>query len=543
MLFADMAIVNGRVHTLDRYDHVADGLAVRGGRVVAIGTRAEIDHATGPGTRVIDLAGRTVVPGIIDSHCHPDTYAIRLTKWSDLGPNAVANREELLRRIAADASELPRENWFVGYRFNERHSGGYPTLAELDAVCEGRPVFILRTDAHLGLANSAAFAACGIGRNTPDPPFGSFDRLPTGELTGLVREAAAHLFLSRIHESDTEAEIAAGMELVFDEALSLGITSMYNSLTPSRAIRAYQEMKRRGRLRVRMGVIASGRERGLVEGLLASGLRTGFGDDELRLIGVEWCPDCSTSGRTAAYYEPYVGTKLPGEPDNNCGMLLYDADDLARRAVAAHKAGLLVCIEGVGDRGIDFALDAIQAALEAHPVADHRMRVEHCCYVTPPILSRLKRLGVVDSSATGFMHDLGDAYVANRGAAAMKDMWPHRSLIDAGVPAPGHSDAAVCQPSPWVALWAMINRKSGTGADLDRSQAVTPLEALKAYTTLAAWSGFEEGAKGSLEEGKLADFVVLDRDLFGIDLDEIRHVRPVMTVVDGEVRFETAVGG
>ena len=543
MLFADMAIVNGRVHTLDRYDHVADGLAVRGGRVVAIGTRAEIDHATGPGTRVIDLAGRTVVPGIINSHCHPDTYAIRLTKWSDLGPNAVANREELLRRIAADASELPRENWFVGYRFNERHSGGYPTLAELDAVCEGRPVFILRTDAHLGLANSAAFAACGIGRNTPDPPFGSFDRLPTGELTGLVREAAAHLFLSRIHESDTEAEIAAGMELVFDEALSLGITSMYNSLTPSRAIRAYQEMKRRGRLRVRMGVIASGRERGLVEGLLASGLRTGFGDDELRLIGVEWCPDCSTSGRTAAYYEPYVGTKLPGEPDNNCGMLLYDADDLARRAVAAHKAGLLVCIEGVGDRGIDFALDAIQAALEAHPVADHRMRVEHCCYVTPPILSRLKRLGVVNSSATGFMHDLGDAYVANRGAAAMKDMWPHRSLIDAGVPAPGHSDAAVCQPSPWVALWAMINRKSGTGADLDRSQAVTPLEALKAYTTLAAWSGFEEGAKGSLEEGKLADFVVLDRDLFGIDLDEIRHVRPVMTVVDGEVRFETAVGG
>ena len=333
------------------------------------------------------------------------------------------------------------------------------------------------------------------------------------------------------------------MELVFDEALSLGITSMYNSLTPSRAIRAYQEMKRRGRLRIRMGVIASGRERGLVEGLLASGLRTGFGDDELRLIGVEWCPDCSTSGRTAAYYEPYVGTKLPGEPENNCGMLLYDADDLARRAVAAHKAGLLVCIEGVGDRGIDFALDAIEAALEAHPVVDHRMRVEHCCYVTLPILSRLKRLGSSISSATGFMHDLGDAYVANRGAAAMKDMWPHRSLIDAGVPAPGHSDAAVCQPSPWVALWAMINRKSGTGADLDRSQAVTPLEALKAYTTLAAWSGFEEGAKGSLEEGKLADFVVLDRDLFGIDLDEIRHVRPVMTVVNGEVRFETAVGG
>lgn len=446
MLFADVAVVNGRIHTLDDGDSVVASLAARGGRIVALGSRQDVDAAIGPSTRIVDLEGRTVVPGIIDSHCHPDTYAVRLVKWHDLGPDGIRSKDDLLATVSAVSRELPTGDWFIGYRFDEQRSGGYPAQHEIDAVGHGHPVFILRTDAHLGLANSAAFAACGIGRDTPDPPFGRFDRLSDGgDLTGLVRETAAHVFLDHIHASDTEEDIARGMERVFDEALSLGITSIYNSLTSSRAIRTYQDMGRTGRLRVRIGIIASGREPGLVEALIAAGIRSGFGNDELRMIGVEWCPDCSTSGRTAAYYEPYLGRPVPGEPEDNCGMLLYEAEDLKRRAIAAHRAGLLVCIEGVGDRGIDFALDTIEAALKAHPVADHRMRVEHCCYVTPPILERLRKLGAVDSSATGFMYDLGDAYVAGRGSAAMRHMWPHRALIDGGVPAPGHSDAAVCR--------------------------------------------------------------------------------------------------
>jgi predicted amidohydrolase YtcJ len=538
MTDAELALINGKIATLDAANRTVSCLAASGGRIVALGDRADVDHAIGPKTRIIELAGRRAVPGIVDSHCHPDSYAVRLVKWRDLSPGVARSRGALLDAISTASKALGPQEWFAGYRYNERGSGGYPSLAELDAASHGRPLFILRTDGHLGLANSAAFAACGVGSATADPPFGRFDRTPDGAFTGLVRETAAHLFLERIHRDDTDADIAAGMERVFDEALSLGITSMYNSLTSSRAMRAYQAMRRAGRLRVRMGIIASGREEGLIEALISAGVQSGFGDEWLRLIGVEWCPDCSTSGRTAAYYEPYVGDRILGEPEDNRGMLLYEAADLKQRAIAAHKAGLLVCIEGVGDRGIDFALDAIEAALTARPMPDHRMRVEHCCYVTPPILERLKRLGAVDSSATGFMYDLGDAYVANRGAAAMRWMWPHRALIDAGVPAPGHSDAAVCQPSPWVAMWSMVNRKSASGRSLDTAEAVTPLEALRAYTVLGAWSGREEADKGSLELGKLADVVVLDRDLLTIDPDDIRNVRPVMTIVGGTVAFE-----
>lgn len=538
-LYADLILKNANIATLDEKQGFVSALAARDGYVVATGEFASLRALQGPGTRVIDLDGRTAIPGIVDSHCHPDSYAARVACWQDVSPTYIQSRESLLARIESVCSGLDEDGWFLGYRLNENKSGGYCTLAELDRAGGGRPVFILRTDGHLGLANSAAFAACGIAGDAADPPFGAFDRHPeSGAFTGLVRETATHIFLDHIHAADTADRIADGLGAVFDEFLSHGITTVYNSLTGSVGIRAYQQLHEQGRLPLRVGIIISGREEGLAEAFVRAGIRSGFGDDWLRIIGVEWCPDCSTSGRTAAYYEPYQGTPVAGEVENNTGILLYELDDLKRRASAAHASGLLVMVEGVGDRGIDFALDVIESALEAHPRADHRMRVEHCCYVTPQILDRIERLQVVDSSATGFMYELGDAYRGNRGADAMRWMWPHRSLIDRGVPAPGHSDAWVCSPNPFTAMWSMVNRKTDSGQSLDTSQAVSAIEALRAYTTLGAYAGREEKIKGSLEPGKLADVAVLDRNFFTIPADEVRDVQVDMTIVGGVVRYQ-----
>jgi predicted amidohydrolase YtcJ len=535
-LAADLILRNGRIHTLDARSSIASALAIRDGRILAVGSETDLDGLSGPETKIMDLGGRTAIPGIVDSHCHPDSYAARLAGWEDVGPNRIQSRAALLARLSDVAAARGTDEWVVAYRLNENKSGGYPTLAELDAAGQGRPLFILRTDGHIGLANSRAFQELGIDRDTPDPAFGRFDHHPeTGELTGLMRETAVHLFLEMIHGADTPARLADGLEKVFDDWARYGITTVYNSLAGSRSIQAYQLLRQQERLRMRVGIIVSGREDGLVESYVKAGIRSGFGDDMVRIIGVEWCPDCSTSGRTAAYYEPYVGTRIEGEPEPNTGMLLYELEDLKLRALAAHKGGLQVMIEGVGDRGIDFALDVIEHCLAAHPVADHRMRVEHCCYVTPPILERLKRVGAVDSSATGFMYDLGEAYRANRGEAAMRWMWPHRSLIDAGIPAPGHSDAMVCDPNPFFALWSMVNRKAQTGASLNEAEAVTAEEALRAYTVLGAWSGREEAVKGSLEPGKLADIAVLDRDYFSIPAEEIREVGVTATLLGGRL--------
>ncbi|MGG5808305.1 amidohydrolase [Falsiroseomonas sp. CW058] len=533
---ADFVLLGGRIATMDAAGTECSALAALGGRIVALGGDDAIRDLVGPGTTVLHAGGRRVLPGIVDSHAHPDAYAIRLRTWTLVSPDRIRTRDELLAAIRRRCAELPPGRWAAFYRLNERQSGGYPTLDELDAASGGRPVFILRTDGHLGLANRAAFAACGIGADTPDPPFGRFDRLPDGRFTGLVRETAAHVFLNAVHGQDSESDIAEGMEAVQDQCLAAGITSVANSLTPAKAIRAYQRMRRDGRWRMRMGIIASGRDEPLIPHLIGAGIRSGFGDEWLRLIGVEWCPDCSTSGRTAAYWDPYQGTPVPGEPVPNTGMLLYEKEDLTRRATAAHAAGLQVMIEGVGDRGIDFALDVMEAALAAHPAEDHRMRVEHCCYVTPPILARLKRGGFVDSSATGFMDELGEAYAANRGQDAMRWMWPHRSLIDAGVPAPGHSDFAVCRVSPWTAIAAMVTRRTAGGADLDAREAVTAREAVRAYTWLGAWAQREEAEKGSLEPGKLADLIVLDRDVLDGEAAAIAGTVVEATVVGGVLR-------
>ena len=184
-----------------------------------------------------------------------------------------------------------------------------------------------------------------------------------------------------------------------------------------------------------------------------------------------------------------------------------------------------------------FRSDALEAALAAYPLEDHRMRVEHCCYVTPAVRARLKALKVIDSSATGFMYELGDAYRNNRGQAAMRYMWPHRTLIDEGIPAPGHSDSPVCQANPFPALYAMVARRTDSGASLDPAEAITVSEALRAYTVLGAYSGREEGSKGALKPGLLADVAVLDRDIFTVPTEEIREIGVTTTLVGGAVRF------
>ncbi|WP_137389469.1 amidohydrolase [Rhodoligotrophos defluvii] len=535
----DRLVINGKIATMEREGAFVEAFAIHDGCIVARGTTQEI-RALAPKAEVIDCGGRTVLPGFIDSHCHPDMHGARLGRWTDLS-TGFSSKAEVLDFVRRATEGKPAGHWFVGFRYDDLRLGGYPTREELDNAAGGRPAFLYRRDSHLGFANSAALKLVGFTRESQDPPFGRLDRHPeTGELTGLLRETAAHEVVNYCQRDFTPDDFAGGLVKVFDDFASYGITSVHNSLCSTQGIIAYQKMRENGELRMRVGLLASGREDDLIEAIIRSGWRTGFGDEWVRLTGVEWCPDCSTSGRTAAYYEPYVGEKVLGEPDDNRGMLLYELEDFKQRVLRAHKAGLLVGADGVGDRGIDFVLDAFEHALHHHPVHDHRLRVEHCCNVTPPILQRLKRLAVICSSATGFAYDLGDAYRRNRGPEAMRYMWPHRSMIDAGVVAPGHSDSPVCHPNPMRGIYSLVNRKTDTGADLDRSEAITVYEAIACYTTLGAYCGKEEHLKGDLGIGKLADFIILEDDIFSIDPERLAELRVAETFLGGERIFHRA---
>jgi hypothetical protein len=540
---ADLVLHHGKIVTFGRSNKVVEAIAVKNGKVLALGNSDSMLELAGRGTQKIDLKGRTMIPGLIDSHVHPDMHAMFRCKWRDISWPRIRSVDDCLKLIRKEAQSTPMQDWILGFRYDDQKVGGYPSIKDLDDAANGRPVLIMRTDGHIGIANHAAFELCGVGKNTPNPAFGQFDRDPhTGELTGVVRETATHMLQEKIERSYTLDELVTALPLVLEEYLRYGITSIHNSATTRNGLKAYQVLRQAGKLPIRVGVIISGWEKGFPEACMDAGIRTGLGDEWIRIIGVEWIPDCSTSGRTAAYYEPYVGKPVIGEPSPNYGVLnafpFEDLEDLKALAIQCHKAGLRICMDGLGDRGIDWVLDVYEAALKEHPVEDHRMRIEHCSFVPPKILERIKRVGVIDSSATGFMYDLGDAYISARGKENMKWMFPHRSLIDAGIVAPGHSDDFVTHINPMRAIYSLVNRKTDSGQAFGPEQAITVEEALRCYNVHGAYAGFEENIKGSLEKGKLADMVVLDRDIFTIPKEEIKDVRVDLTIIGGVVRFQ-----
>ncbi|WP_342639973.1 amidohydrolase [Rhodoligotrophos ferricapiens] len=535
---AELIIRNAKIATMSDAQPFVQAVAVRDGRILAVGRDDEIGPWRGPQTEIIDAQGKTVLPGFIESHCHADIYGARIHRWADFSWPNVRSKEEVLARIVEATATLPKEAWFVGFRYDDMKLGGFPTIDELDRAGNGHPVFIYRTDHHNGVVNTAAFERSGLAKLSEDPPFGRIDRDPaTGKPTGLVRENAAYVVVDELSKDYTAEDFRKGLRQVFAEFLSYGITSLHNSLTQSNGIRAYQDMRAAGELPIRIGIMVSGKEAGLVESYIRAGIRSGFGDEWIRILGVEWCPDCSTTGRTAAYYEPYIGPKALGEPEHNTGMLLYSSEDFRQKVMEATAAGLAVFADGVGDRGIDYVLDAFEAALAVHPNADSRMRVEHSCCATPEIRERMKKLNVIPSSAAGFLYDLGDGYIRVRGEAAMKNMWPHRSWKEMGVIAPAHSDAPICHPNPLRGVYSLVTRKTDTGQLLGKEEAVDLWEALKSYTIYGAYAGREEAIKGSIEPGKLADFVILEEDIFTVDPERIPHIKVNRTIVHGQTAF------
>jgi predicted amidohydrolase YtcJ len=529
-IFADLALLNGKVITVDEVNSVAEAVAIKHGWILRVGTDDDVREVIDSGTEVHNLDGKTVLPGLIDSHMHPGgSWGAYLIRGVECGPefNSV---DEMLERVRLKVKETASGNWILGYSLDDVKMGRYPSRQELDEVSPSNPLYIQRRDGHNGVANSLALELAGITKDTPDPHHGKIERDEDGEATGLLRESAKDL-VYHIMPPYTEDEFYRGLQIVYDECLSLGLTSIHASMVSPTEFRAMQKLKRQGKLSVRTAVHLSGRDEGMVESAIAMGIQTPFGDNWLKITEAEWVFDTSTSGRTAAYYEPYVG-----EPDNT-GILLYDQVDIEKRVWETHSAGIRVGLDGVGDRGIDRALDAIEKALHRQPRENHRHRIEHCCYVTPSIQRRLKELEVIDASATGFLHDLGDAYKSNRGEEAMRYMWPHRSLIDMGIKSPGHSDASICSPNPWLGIYSMVTRKTSSGDVLYEPEGVSPTEAIRAYSIDGAYAAWEEDLKGSVEVGKLADLVVLDRDPLEILHDDLRNVQTLMTIVNGVIAY------
>jgi predicted amidohydrolase YtcJ len=528
---ADLILVNGVIHTMDSAKPRAEAIALAGNRVLAVGSNDEMRELKAPGCRMVDLRGRTVVPGLTDAHLHFLAYGISLREIDLAG---VATLDEALARVAARAAETPAGQWLHGRGWDHTlwgnsglQAGDFPTRQDLDRVAADHPVFLPRKCGHVGWANSRALALAGITAATPDPYGGTIERDPlTGQPTGILKELAMDSMF-RLFQEPTLEEAIAAIWAAMSRAHQAGLVGVH-TMEGAGAFRAFQQLQAAGELKLR--VLMQIPEDNL-DAAIQAGLRSGFGNERLRIGGVKLFSDGALGARTAHMLEPFEG-----EP-TNYGIPVASSDHLREVIGKASRAGIASLVHAIGDAANRVVLDAIEASRRAGEGAGLRHRIEHAQIVHPTDVPRFAALGVIASMqpihATQDML-AADALWGKRSAHA----YAWRSLLDAGALVAFGSDSPVEDLNVMMGIHAAVTRRRADGSPGPDGwypeQRLTVEEAIFAYTAGAAYASGEEAIKGSIAPGKLADLVVLSQDIFTIDPMAILDTEVVGTMVGGE---------
>ena len=530
MLYADLVVHNANILTVDSDDSVKQALAVQSGHFVWVGSNDEAKALAGPSTRVFDAGGRTVLPGFIDAHCHLLSLTGKQLLQVDCSAGKVKSVDDIIRALQQQAHVTPKGQWILGALYDDTKLAErrHPTRWDLDKASREHPIHLRHVSGHLGVVNTPAFAAAGISRESKAPEGGCFDRDAKGELTGVCREEADFIFLPGIGGEDSvippltrEQELTA-LELACRQYNSLGITSVGDALVTPSEIDIYQSALTSGSLTVRVYMMVLDSH---LKQLKQLRLRTGFGSDWLKLGSIKSFVDGAIAGRTAWLSEPYEG-----RPDD-FGIPTKTPEEIGQIVMEAHRAGFQLAVHANGDRAIQMVLDAYEKALREQPRPDHRHRIAHCTVVTPEILERIRSLGVVVLPFSTYIYEHGEKMGEYGKRISM--MFAHRSFLDHGIPVGGSSDNPCATQDPLLAIRTMVTRLSAGGEVLGPEQRVRPREAIRIYTMGSAYAAFEESSKGSIEPGKLADFVILSGDPTEVPPEEIHDIVVEKTYVDG----------
>jgi predicted amidohydrolase YtcJ len=526
----DLIVLNANVLTMDAKRPAAEAFAVRAGAFASVGSNADIKLLAGPRTRVFDLGGKTVVPGFIDAHTHPRPIFDEDSPWYNVeaGPDKVKSIDDLIAAVRRKAGKTPKGMLIAGTGYQETKLGRHPTRQDLDKATTDHPVVITHSSGHLSVCNSAALKLARVTKDTADPEGGKFERDEKGEPTGLLKERAAGIVRSAAPRQEVpEADTLDGYRACLRLFLANGLTGVHVAGTDPGTAR-WLTAARRKDCPVRLYIM-------LREGYIdrAVELKKATAADEwgVRYGAIKSFYGNSLSGQTAWLYEPYANQAdyfglAPGRSRANLEALV----------LRIHKAGLQSCIHSNGDREIDVVLDAYEAALKEAPRTNHRHRIEHCSVVNEAILKRIKALDLVIAPHS-YIYEHGDKMV-NFGAGRWDWMLPNRSLIDQGTVVAGNSDYPISAAVPLLRIHDMVNRATADGKVYGPKQRCTVGQALRAFTLGSAYAEFAEQRKGSIEAGKLADFVVLDRDPQKVDPKAIKDIAVLRTVVGGETVFE-----
>jgi predicted amidohydrolase YtcJ len=518
---------NARIHTLDARSPRASAILIDHGEIMTIGSEdllREVDRSLAQ-----DLGGKVVLPGLIDAHLHLQYYALSLQQIDC----ETQTMQACLDRVTKRRQTIQPGKWILGHGWNQNDWGQWPSAADLDKITPDNPVFLTAKSLHAAWANKAALNLAGIRADSVDPKDGQIQRDARGEPTGILLENASAL-ISRVIPAPSPAELVSALDQAQANLWRLGLTGVHD-FDRRECFVALQELHAEGRLRLR---VTKSIPVELVEEAGALGLRTGFGDDWLRIGSVKAFMDGALGPRTAAMFQPYEG-----EPENR-GQLNMDGEQLFEIGRRAADAGLGMAVHAIGDRANHEVLDAFEQLrlYETEKGLPHlRHRIEHVQLLHPDDLDRLARLDVIASMqplhATSDM-GMADRYWGRRTALA----YAIKSQLDAGAHVAFGSDAPVESPNPFWGIHAAVTRRRADGTPGPRGwhaeQKLTVQQALQGFTLGAAYAAYDEMRRGRLAPGCLADLIVLDTDPFACEADDLRNLRSSATMIGGEWVFE-----
>jgi predicted amidohydrolase YtcJ len=526
---ADLVLTNARIWTGNLQQPAAAALAVIGERIVDIGTADDIDRWRGSSTQIVDAGGRRVLPGFNDAHVH---FVDGGAQLENVDLKDAGSQSEFARRIAERARARPGE-WILGGDWDDQRwtPAALPTRALIDDVTNGTPVFVVRYDGHMGLANSAALGRAGVTETTPDPPGGEIVRDAAGMPTGVLKDAAMN-FVQAVVPKMTAAARTRAIKNALTHAASLGVTSVQDMNPSYDDVAAYADLASRGELTTR--IYAAPMETGWYD-QAKIGINRAFGSAWLRIGAVKGYADGSLGSTTAYFFQPYT------DAPNTRGLLADEMQpiaDMRTRLMAADHAGLQLCIHAIGDAGISTVLDIFSDIFAANGDRDRRFRIEHAQHIAPKDFDRFASLKVIASVQP--YHAIDDGRFAEKriGSERIKTTYAFKSLLDKGVRLAFGTDWYVAPLNPMLGIYAATTRATLDGRNPGGwvpEQKITVEQAVAAYTAGSAFAEFQEREKGTLVRGRLADFIVVSDDLFAIPAERIKDVRVLTTVVGGRI--------
>ena len=530
---ADSIYVNGNIYTVDEDFSTATAMAVKGDRILYVGDQAGAEAYLGANTKVTDLGGKTVLPGLIEGHMH----------ISNLGENHLKldcyfkSKEDILEMVRQAAEEAEPGQWIQGSGWLDTlwDEPGFPTKEELDAVAPDNPVYLLRADNHMGWFNSMALELAGITKDTPEPQGGQILKNDDGELLGCLTDNAAVMVINII-PTWSEEEQKNAVLMAQEELFSYGFTSAMDAGTKVNYLQHYEDLYESGELKLRIYAmpLISSTDSAEADYIRENGPVSGLYDDHLSILGVKVLGDGALGSRGSALLEDY------SDDPGNKGSYRFTDEEIYDIMSLAYNNGYQIAYHAIGDGANRQVLNTYERLLEENPREDPRLRIEHFQVVTPEDIDRALELGIL--TAMQFTHATSDLSMAEDrlGSERIKSAYAWRTVLDKGGIIIGGSDAPVEMVNPYHGLYAGVTRMTRAGEPEGGwypEQKVTREEALRAFTIWAAYGQFEEDVKGSLEPGKLADFVVIDRDYMTCPEEEIKDIQALMTVSGGEVVY------